>query len=836
MTSVATAAEPVAALLPPLGLTRGAQGSLLGEFPVGIAAVLSWAFIWSGDAMGLSVMNFQQLGEQMIAILQGPAQRKMPADWSLCQCEYNRNEWLHISTSARAVLNAMDLSQVKQVLESLPCPHHTSGGYFHAREKYAFASTPEMVAYAWMPEYRATLADTCVVGHLVLMLLCSQRFLLAAGNGDQAALQSFFVHMQGIASILQLGTGDGMHEKENAHILDVTRCLRSSVFPVDGTRLRAYATQWLGEAFTSPRAAYAGGNPDVAGSIPFKERPCVPLANLQCFPRTASFASESCTHCCGALSHDASCFDAVWTFERCCQRDFDGLHCEEVRHGEERGEVAELVDFKCLPIEEHEADVAEKRLRTARDAVPKQESAIKQAEVALVEARQLHEQAIAAFEAASQRATKAVAALTLRIGEEDIAAEALDQANMKEVTKKEERKRAEEAVMAPRSLAAEIAEAERRHSEAVAEAQAKARATADRHAVARRARATEGRTQCHSDAQSAARASALELVAAERAAEAAVAEAATKATAALAAETDAKQELADADWSLELARRLEKTIRGQTSWLAVLKRALALARRVGRSFGLIRVEGDAAEATVASSRRVADALTARGLAEDRLQAVKAQAAEAEATRVSAVAAREVVSRQRHEAPQRAAELAMEQCEAELAPEAPQEVADRHASERAVAEANKLLAEATRRRMDADVDLRRHEDALAHAKAEEAAAAAAVSKAAEVLKQAKERRAAAKKESEMAEQAKQKAKKQEEKRGKEISLKERELQEARNRLKETIAAIPGAEAALAAAVDIRAHARLYGGRNANVTAGPAGAETVGVKDLLHHSEL
>merc|ERR1719499_248045 len=56
------------------------------------------------------------------------------------------------------------------------------------------------------------------------------------------------------------------------------------------------------------------------------------------------------------------CFDSVWTYERCCQTDFQDLICDLKRKGEEGGcvDCKKTVMYSCLT-------VPEKNLQDAQD-------------------------------------------------------------------------------------------------------------------------------------------------------------------------------------------------------------------------------------------------------------------------------------------------------------------------------------------------------------------------------------------------------------------------------------------------------------------------------------
>ena len=90
----------------------------------------------------------------------------------------------------------------------------------------------------------------------------------------------------------------------------------SSRLPSSALRLLGLVVQPMQRAF---------GRPEV--------RACMPLV-MECWPRHAEKSVESCISCCDASrgrSGWSECFDAKWTFEKCCNR--NATH-ESERHGD----------------------------------------------------------------------------------------------------------------------------------------------------------------------------------------------------------------------------------------------------------------------------------------------------------------------------------------------------------------------------------------------------------------------------------------------------------------------------------------------------------------------
>jgi len=100
-------------------------------------------------------------------------------------------------------------------------------------------------------------------------------------------------------------------------------------------------------------------------------RPCTPYKDPRCWKRKSLLLVETCEYCCSPFIHktgrgDPWCFDAEWTYERCCQTDFMDLVCEEKRKGEEGGcvDCKKTVSYICLT-------PPEKRLQDSQDTYNK---------------------------------------------------------------------------------------------------------------------------------------------------------------------------------------------------------------------------------------------------------------------------------------------------------------------------------------------------------------------------------------------------------------------------------------------------------------------------------
>lgn len=691
-----------------------------------------------------------------------------------------------------------------------------------------------------MPEHRATLADICVAGHLVLMLLCSQHFLLRARDDDRGSLEAFFMHLDGMAAVLRLGTGDGQYEKENAHVLDVSACMPTSIFPIDAERLRAYVQKWFGEG---PKAVYADATLNVAAmrfvqsyvwrraSIPFKERPCVPLANPLCFPQLASYNTESCTICCSVAGHDPACFDSIWTYERCCQRDFDGLHCSEVRHGEERGEVATLVDFRCLPIEEHTALECETRLDIAEEAVFRQQQAVLDADVLLTQAQKLHRQTLEAHRAAQTHADDAVKAYESAQEREDDNRNAVGAAQGREEKCRKSHEHARHEPLVLEEEAAANAERVALLRADLDKTLADAQSLRSRHWSAQRSRASMARSPCLSHAEKEghlAKVAAANVVAATLTAweEAQAGVAVTSAKI-----DDALREVADADWVLDLAKRLDRAVgrKARMSFRSIVwwVRGLGTASQIERLNAMDADHGMVME-------RLAAAEDAQRSAHTNLESASSEL-HLWQQRQAAAKARYETALEEAGHTEKAAQSAADACTVEAAPELPEERGERIEAERVISTAEGQLQDAEHKSRVVEEELRPLTKILHDAEAMLAAAKAVARQAEAAHLDAKTSLVAAEWNKEAALMKLREAQSNAIKTLEEWEAATKRKEQEQEHMQACKEALSSAQADYDAAKEVQMSARLYGGRHTN-SSKPAEVEIVGFRHLSVHTEL
>ena len=229
----------------------------------------------------------------------------------------------------------------------------------------------------WMPGARDRFKQVCIAGHLTLLSICSQIYLvksaraLDAGEADHMRwLEAAYAHMVAIRNLAQA--------------YQLRNCLGQQGWSLNAESFHAYTVKWIGQEAegTVPQAAFFNGRVDPwnmlytkpmghtessrAAMLPDRKT-CVPFKDPLCWKRKSLLLVETCEYCCSPFEHKSGrgaeiCWDGEWTYERCCQQDFKDLICEHQRKGEEGGcvDCKKSVTWICLT-------PPEKRLKDAQD-------------------------------------------------------------------------------------------------------------------------------------------------------------------------------------------------------------------------------------------------------------------------------------------------------------------------------------------------------------------------------------------------------------------------------------------------------------------------------------
>lgn len=302
----------------------------------------------------------------------------LPPDWSFCDCDFRDNFWNTVISDVHRVFDGPDWTRKARdnttfqgkYLQSMPegfeCPMIVDS-FWKGWPRFGLtrALIEGSLGDLWMPAARDRFKQICMAGHVGLIAICAQHWLVRAahmiedGQPDHMKyLEAAYSHM---VALRNLG-GE----------FRLVQCMGQQGWPMRLDQLRVWAEKWIGKESqgVTPIAAYAGGQLDPyqmlfdkpmhhtertrVDALP-ERRPCVPYKHPQCWKRMSKLLIETCEHCCSPFIHksgrgDPTCFDSVWTYERCCQADFQDLICEMKRKGEEGGcvDCKKTVSWVCL--------------------------------------------------------------------------------------------------------------------------------------------------------------------------------------------------------------------------------------------------------------------------------------------------------------------------------------------------------------------------------------------------------------------------------------------------------------------------------------------------------
>ncbi|KAF4665328.1 hypothetical protein FOL46_003748 [Perkinsus olseni] len=292
-----------------------------------------------------------------------------PPDWSMCECDWRDNYWFHHITILDsfvgdpsdggfvARLQSPEHPLHKWVMEQ-ECPHEIHTFLFNQEgKKYAFnpQSIVDLGQEAWRDHNREMIKWACPVGNMVLHFWCVHQYLIKLsdpnseryddvdGLNEQLRMQGWYQHLDAMRRFL---------------LPEITSCLNRTAFPFwrdNGKGLKGWANYWAGdpEKGEEPRVSYSRttGKIDLASmayggaslvhrrkSIVPKVKTCTPMKDRTCWPQHSQFEFMSCYFCCDPSRGpygDERCWNGPFTFARCCQQDFNGVMCEEIRKEEE---------------------------------------------------------------------------------------------------------------------------------------------------------------------------------------------------------------------------------------------------------------------------------------------------------------------------------------------------------------------------------------------------------------------------------------------------------------------------------------------------------------------
>ncbi|CAE7386134.1 unnamed protein product [Symbiodinium sp. CCMP2456] len=314
----------------------------------------------------------------------------LPPDWSFCDCDFRDNFWDSILNDVHLLWDGPDFVRKARdnrtfqgrYLQSPPsdlnCPVNPSV-FWKAWPQYGITRglIEGSMGDLWMPGARDRFKQVCIAGHLALMAICSQHFLVKSARAQEAGdpdhmkwLEASFGHMVAIRNLGQA--------------YQIRQCMGQQGWSLDVGAFHKYTERWIGReaAGTVPQAAFFNGQVDPwqmlftkpmhhneesrAAALPDR-RVCVPFKDPACWKRKSQLLIETCEYCCNPFQHKTGrgaswCWDDEWTYERCCQQDYKDLVCEVQRKGEEGGcvDCKKSVTYNCMT-------PPEKRLKDAQD-------------------------------------------------------------------------------------------------------------------------------------------------------------------------------------------------------------------------------------------------------------------------------------------------------------------------------------------------------------------------------------------------------------------------------------------------------------------------------------
>ena len=317
----------------------------------------------------------------------------LPPDWSFCDCDFRDNFWnsiindVHllwdVKDGADFVRRARDNTTFQgRYLQSPPddlnCPVAPSV-FWKAWPQYGITRglIEGSMGDLWMPGARDRFKQVCIAGHLALLSICSQHFLVKSARAQQSGdpdhmkwLEAAYSHMVAIRNLGQA--------------YQIRNCMGQQGWSLDVGAFHKYTEKWIGREAegTAPQAAFLNGKVDPwqmlftkpmghtdesrASMLPDRKT-CAPMKDPACWKRKSLLLMETCEYCCSPFQHKGGrgadiCWDGEWTFERCCQQDFKDLICELNRKGEEGGcvDCKKSVTYICLT-------PTEKRLKDAQN-------------------------------------------------------------------------------------------------------------------------------------------------------------------------------------------------------------------------------------------------------------------------------------------------------------------------------------------------------------------------------------------------------------------------------------------------------------------------------------
>lgn len=279
-----------------------------------------------------------------------------PNIFSVCACDFGDNFWLHLiagllNNAPNGFHSHAPDSKLHKWLASVQCNpwpiepidtvvSNAVGGSpywddYRFGKRYHFTDMWIREDFEYNPRIGLATRAACFPGRILLSLICAHQALLPATQGKEVRWSVFAEHLQRIQELLPTAVGRET-SVDLGHLRDSDE--ESGCAPVwpwapifAGRRLhrlKGYVDRLMAGGI-NPSMPWLASYPE-----PFKMSPaehgrinpylqaCVPMS--ECWPfgyRARLTDQEQCEYCCNPAhggSGDPSCFDATYTFQRCC--------------------------------------------------------------------------------------------------------------------------------------------------------------------------------------------------------------------------------------------------------------------------------------------------------------------------------------------------------------------------------------------------------------------------------------------------------------------------------------------------------------------------------------
>lgn len=250
---------------------------------------------------------------------------------ALCSCDYRDNTWLRVFTGflrffsagpeERTVLIGATVQEKGSDVfsvdvgskERLECSEQHATVWPGTLAVLDFDEVGKMVNNIMWPQVQQALMDTCATGRLLMGVVCLHVVL---HKGDAVAASHYAESMAGVLERIVGCVESNTPFPKLTGLYEYLRSWQQAQVPgSENPRAISSATArrlaWWPKDLRAKEPGHAGVN----------LWPCAPMRDWLCFAPGAQYQHESCEYCCDPAHGSqgaAVCFDAQWTFARCC--------------------------------------------------------------------------------------------------------------------------------------------------------------------------------------------------------------------------------------------------------------------------------------------------------------------------------------------------------------------------------------------------------------------------------------------------------------------------------------------------------------------------------------